>query len=124
MWLCLRLLGTVLFGSLMLVATIALADKALTPIPREPEVAPADARLARENADLRADLLAARADLARLAAENATLRINVEGLMKVAVFPPRTGPRIEVAPGDMIPPTALPVPTRPEWDRANAAQRK
>jgi hypothetical protein len=57
------------------------------------------------------DLGRARVRVAELEGANAVLKINVERLMKVAVFPP-AGPRGEFTPDDMIPPQNL--PTTPE----------
>lgn len=111
----LRLAGTFVLASLMIVAAIMLADKALTPLPQPRETHPADRRLAAENQNLRAELLALTAEHNRLLAENATLKINVECLMKVAVFAPRRGaPEAGAAAPDLLPPLRVPVPTRPE----------
>lgn len=101
---CLKLLATFVGGSLMIVAGLTLADKALTPFPQPREVHPQDRRLAAENDALRLDAERLRADLAQQQADAVVWKVRAESLMKHAILPPHAEVRAE----DMIPPQSLP----------------
>lgn len=104
MLVCLKLLATFCGGSLMIVATLTLSHKALTPFPQPREVHPQDRRLAAENDALRLDVERLRADLAQQQADAIVWKVRAESLMKHAILPPHAEVRAE----DMIPPQHLP----------------
>ena len=108
-------MGTFVMGSLMIVTLFVLGDKGLTPFPQPAADVPLETRLLRrDKADLTADCERYRERIAALEADNAVLKMNVEALIKVAVWVPGPRPQAgpEVNPADLIPPQQIPVPGR------------
>lgn len=105
---CLWFLCRFSFAWLLLVATLTLTDKALTPIPQERLTHPQDRRLFAENESLHVETMRLRSENAQLATDAAVLKLRCEYLMRHAVLPPG----VDVPHADLIPPQNVPTAPR------------